>query len=74
MRQSQADEPAQQSQQRAFREKLADDPRPPGAHGQPHRHLFLTGGGAGEQQVGDVDAGDEEQKAHRAQEEQQRKP
>jgi hypothetical protein len=50
-------------------EQLRDEPPPTGAERQPHGHLRLAARAAGEQEVGDVGAGDEQDDAGDAEEE-----
>jgi len=51
---------AYQRMVQTFRKKLPDDAPPAGAQCQPHSHLPLAGGGARQQKVGDIGAGDRE--------------
>ena len=57
---------------RAFGEQLAHEARAARAERRAHRDLAVAGGGAGEQQIRHVDAGDQQQQADRA--EQARRP
>ena len=63
-REAEADDGAGGGQQDALGEELADQAPASRAHGGAHADLALAGGGAGEQQVGDVDARDQEHEAH----------
>ncbi len=56
----------------ALGEHLADERRAAGTQGGAHGELFAAGGGAGEQQVGEVDADDEQDEADRAPEHDER--
>ncbi len=47
-------------------EQLADDPKPSGAKRGAYRDLSMADRGAGEQQIGDVRAGDQEHERHGA--------
>ena len=49
---------AQQRQQDALGEELADDPKPSGAQAQPECNFALPGGRARQQEVGDIRASD----------------
>ena len=62
---------AEHSQHETLDNQLADDARAAGAERDPHRHLFLPIDGAGEQQVRDIGAGDEEHERHGAGQHQQ---
>ena len=62
----QAENAAEDSDQDAFGEELADEAGPAGAEGGADGDFFLASGGAGEQEVGDVGAGDEQHEADRA--------
>ena len=72
--QGQADDSPKQTQQHALRKKLPEDAALARAQGAPDGHLFVARGGARKQQVGDVHAGDQQHKADRAQEDEQRTP
>ena len=54
---------ADEREHKAFCQKLADDARAACAEGLADGELAGAGGGAGEQQVGDVGAGDEQHDA-----------
>ena len=54
---------AQNSQQHAFRNDLADQPRARGAQRHPDGGLRPRRGAAGQQQIGDVGAGDQQHEA-----------
>ena len=56
----------------AFGNQLAHQQEAAGAHGKADRDLFLPADGAGEQQVGDIGAGDQQQQADDAEQDQQR--
>jgi len=62
---------AKQSVQDALGEKLADQAQTAGAERSAHGHLSLAPGGAGEQQVGNVGAGDEQDERHGAEQHKQ---
>ena len=62
-REQQSGAGAQRHQHEAFGQQLADQPAAARANREPHRHLVLPRGGAGEQQVGDIGAADEEHDA-----------
>ena len=64
---------ADQGQQEALREQLPDHPAARGAETEADRDLPLTGGGARQEQVGQVRAGDEQHDAGSSQEQQQRR-
>jgi hypothetical protein len=51
---------AEERQQKAFGEELANEPGAAGTESRTHRDLMLARGGAGEQQTGDIHAGDEQ--------------
>ena len=64
-RDGQADDAAEHGQQHALEQRLRDDLPARGAERQPDRGLAATRDGAGQQQVGDVGAGDQQhQRAH----------
>ena len=52
---------AGQREQQALDQQLADQPGAAGAERGAHRHLLLAAGGAAQEHVGDVDAGDQQQ-------------
>ena len=54
---------AGERQQRALGDELPDEPRAPGAERRPDGHLGLARGRPREQQVRDVDAGDQQDEA-----------
>ena len=55
-------------QDHAFRKKLANEPSASGAEGGANRNLAVARGGPGQEQVGQVRAGDEQDAADRAEE------
>ena len=57
---------AEQTEHHAFSEKLPDQPAAAGAECGANGHFRLARGRAGEQQVGDVDAGNQEHEAYGA--------
>ena len=61
-----------QTEQQAFGQHLAQQSAPSGAERRPNRELALPRGGAGEQQVRDVGAGDQQDEAHRTEQDDQR--
>ena len=63
---------ADQAEQQAFGQHLAQQSTPPGAERRPNRELALPRGGAREQQVRDVGAGDQQDEAHRTEQDDQR--
>ena len=63
-----ADQPAQGGQEQPFREQAADDAGTARAHRRAHGNLALASGVAGQQQVRDVDAHDEEHGGDRREE------
>ena len=62
-REQQSGSGSQRHQHDAFGQQLADQPAAARANRQPHRHLVLPRRGAGEQQVGDIGAADEQHDA-----------
>ena len=60
-----AQEGAREREHHAFRQDLTEQPPCPGAERRPHRVLGLPLQAAGEQEAGDVGAGDEEQQQDR---------
>ena len=68
-----SDETAQEGEHQALGEKLADDAAPARAEGETHRDLPAAGGRAGEEQVCDVDAGDQQDESHGGQQRHQRR-
>lgn len=64
----QSQRPAAEPQEQALGEGDPDEPGPTGAQRGPERHLPGQSVGAGEEQVGDVGAGDEQQQSHRREE------
>ena len=71
-RQREADEAAGQGQQQALRQPLAQQPAATGPERHAHGHLVPARGVAGEQQVGEVRAGDQQHDRSDALEQQQR--
>ena len=71
-RDQQAGGAADQAEQQAFGQHLAQQSAPPGAERRPNRQLALPRGRAGEQQVRDVGAGDQQDEAHRTEQDDQR--
>ena len=67
-------QPAQRGEQHALHEELPQEPAPARAERGPDGQLALTVGGAREQQVHDVHPRDEQDEAHRAEEEEQGGP
>ena len=59
-REGQSDSAAQESEDGAFGEELLSETFAAGAERGPERHFLLARGGAGEQEISDVGAGDEE--------------
>ena len=59
-REQQSGSGSQRHQHDAFGQQLADQPAATRANREPHRHLVLPRGGAGEQQVGHIGAADEQ--------------
>src|SRR5438067_12477988 len=55
----QTSDPADRGKQNAFSEHLPNDSCAASTHGRADGNFFLAGGGAAEEQVGDVRAGDE---------------
>ena len=64
-------ESAEQGKQNTFGEKLADDAAAVRAHGGAHGNFLFPGGGAGEGEIGDIDAGDEKNQADSAEKEEE---
>ena len=62
-REQQSGSGSERHQHDAFGQQLADQPAATRANREPHRHLVLPRGGAGEQQVGHIGAADEEHDA-----------
>src|ERR1700743_1716721 len=60
-----AEKAATDSEDQAFSEALADEAAPAGAEPDAHGESALARDGAGEEQAGDVDAGDEKDEANR---------
>ena len=71
-RDQQASGAADQAEQQAFGQHLAQQSTPPGAERRSNRQLALPRGGAGEQQVRDVGAGNQQDEAHRTEQDDQR--
>jgi hypothetical protein len=63
-----------QTEQEAFREQLPHQVSAGGPERGADRHLVLPGHGPGEEEVGDVGAGEHEQEHHRAPEHQEHRP
>ena len=59
----QPEDAAGEGEQNAFSEQLADDARAAGSHRGTNGEFALASGGADEQKVGDVGAGDEQHEA-----------
>ena len=64
--QCQAQGSSDRRQHHALREQLRDQTPPVGADGDPHGHLASSSGGPGQQQIGDIGAGDEQDEKHRS--------
>ncbi len=69
-----AEAAAQDGHHEALREKLSQQPPPPGAQRRPQGYLALPGQGPGQQEVGQVGAGDQEDEDHHAEQRQQQGP
>ncbi len=67
-----AEDAAGDGKHHAFGEQLADDAGAAGTHGGADGEFALAAGGAHEQEIGDVGAGDEQHEADRAEKDQQR--
>jgi hypothetical protein len=65
---------AERRQHQALGEELAHEPQAAPAHGGADRDFAVARGGAGEQQVRDVGATDQQHEAHRAEQHEQRGP
>jgi hypothetical protein len=52
--------PSRRIERPALRQKLAENPRAPGAERQAHRHFLLPRGGSSEHQPGDVGASNQQ--------------
>ena len=74
VRQHHPQEHARERQHQALDEQLLDDAGPAGPHRQPDGDLLVARGGLGEQEVGHIGAGDEQDERHRHLEDQQRGP
>ena len=61
-------------QQQALGQHLPDQPSARGPERKPHGDLRVTRGGAGKEQVGDVDAGDEQEQADGSEQNEKRGP
>ena len=72
--QPQAQHAAGEREQQALGQELAHESLPAGSQRGAHRDLLRPRGRAGEQQVGDVGAGDQQHEPHRTQEHQQGRP
>ena len=68
-----AEDAAGEGEQNAFGEQLADDARAAGSHGGANGEFTLAAGGADEQKIGDVGAGDEEDEADGSEEDEERR-
>ena len=66
-----ANDAGTQSQQQVLRHQLPHDPAATGAQRGPYRHFALPGGAARDQQVGHVDAPDQQHESDRAQQHEQ---
>ena len=64
--------PPASDERKAFDQQLGHDARAAGAQRETDGDLFLAGGGAGDQQIRDVGAGDQEHQADNGSEDQQR--
>ena len=73
-REQQSQHSAGRRQHDTFREELPQQAAASGAERQPDRDLPPAGGGAREQQVRDIGAGDEQYQAHDGHEDQERRP
>ena len=67
-----ADRAAGQGEDQAFGNQLAHQQEAAGAHSQADRDLLLPADGAGEKEVGDVGAGDEQQQADDSEKDEER--
>src|SRR5260370_174213 len=63
IRYQQTGQTAHQRKQGAFRQKLTHQPQPPSAHRRANAQLFLAFGGLREEQIGQVDARDQQHQA-----------
>ena len=63
-REQDAEDAAGDGEQHAFSEHLAEQLGARGSEGEADGHLALTAGGLGEEQIGDVGAGDAEDQEH----------
>jgi hypothetical protein len=68
-RESSTENTADECQDKAFREELGEELRTRGAEGGADGDFSLTGGAAREEEIGDVDAGDEQDEGDRAHQE-----
>ena len=66
--------PPSRREQQAFGQHLPRQPPAAGADGRAHRQLALPAHGARQQQVGDVDAGHQQDDAHRGHQHDERMP
>ena len=71
-REREASGPAERGEEQTLDERLSDEPPPAGAHGDANREFRLARGGARQHEVRDIDAGDEQHEAHRAEQHEQR--
>ena len=69
---AEAEDGARAGEDQAFREQLAHDAGAACAESAAHGELLGAGGGAGQQQVGEIDAGDEQNDADRGPENDER--
>ena len=74
VRQEQAQPPADEREQGALDQQLPDHPGPAGAERESDGDLARAFGGAGEEQVGDVGAGDEQHEPHSAEQREEHDP
>jgi hypothetical protein len=66
--------PGDQRQNHRLGEQLPNHARAACTHGQPHRHLPLSSGSPGQEQIRNVDRGQEDDQDHRAHQHQQHGP
>ena len=62
----QRDDAGDQREQRAFGEKLSRETRAAGAESKADGYFAAASGSAGEKQIGDIDAGDQQDESYRA--------
>ena len=72
MRDKQSDGGAEKREKKTFREQLADQPRTRSADGKAHGKLPLASGAAGEKQVRQIGAGDQQDQRYQCHQEFQR--